>query len=658
MDHTSHHHIRDPRSLGLRLLLVGAALALVGVVWPSSEPASAASAKITICHRTHSETNPYRRITVSQSAVQPGRHGGHDLPSGSSNPDVYTSSFTYAPNNKYWGDVIPGATDGGDAYNGSNSIALNWTAAGQAIFFGSMCPGMSAKEFYDVELAADVDPVDIIADLNDMQANEDKALLAELGGAFDASNLYQWETAISLTTDPATSVTASTAVLNGHLDLGSSTAVTGFEWSTDPGLATYTSVGATPASVTGAGSVAHSLSGLLPATTYYYRVTGTTDAGLDTEAVLRGEIVSFMTPSEDTTTTSTTTTTTSTSTTTTSEPPTTTSTSTTEPPTTTSTSTTAAPTSTTAAPTSTTAAPTSTTAAPTSTTAAPTSTTAAPTSTTQPPSTTSTTPPPPPPSSPSLGRVLGVLWFDTDRDNVLDDDESILPGAHLELRPVADTAPAYGAGVDAASLGPVVPRTTISGVDGRYSFVDVEFGSYTVVASLQADGIERSFDTDGATDWTVGVTVLSEAPGVADFAGVGDGTLNGQLVDTAGVAIRVAGDVACNWAGVDGLFGTGDDSRFTTTASSSGAFSVQSTPFGQFRCGAVAATGQVSSSAQVGVTSSQPVTVQLALQTPEEETPSGRLPTAGVNISALLAAAIGLMVVGSGLIALGRRPEA
>jgi hypothetical protein len=152
--------------------------------------------------------------------------------------------------------------------------------------------------------------------------------------------------------------------------------------------------------------------------------------------------------------------------------------------------------------------------------------------------------------------------------------------------------------------------------------------------------------------------VEAEAAGTADFAGVGAGTLNGQLVDTSGIAIQVSGTVACNWAGVDGLFGTGDDSQFTTTAASSGAFSVPGTPFGQFRCGAVTSTGQVASSAQVGVTSAQPVTVQLAVQTPDVETPSGRLPTAGVNVSVLLTVAISLMAVGSGLLALGRRPEA
>ena len=129
------------RTFGLRLAAVGLAVGAVGLVLPSrgGDVVEAASAKITICHRTHCTTNPYRRITVSQSAVQPGRHGGHDLPNGSSNPAVFDPASATRPNNKYWGDVIPGATNGGSAYNGSNSIALNWTTAGQAIFFGAMC---------------------------------------------------------------------------------------------------------------------------------------------------------------------------------------------------------------------------------------------------------------------------------------------------------------------------------------------------------------------------------------------------------------------------------------------------------------------------------------------------------------------------------------
>src|SRR3954464_13709731 len=89
----------------------------------TAHPAEAASAKITICHRTHSTTNPYRRITVSQNAVQNAKHGGHDLPNGSLNPPVYDATFSYAPNNKYWGDVIPGGDAAGVPFNGSNQIA-------------------------------------------------------------------------------------------------------------------------------------------------------------------------------------------------------------------------------------------------------------------------------------------------------------------------------------------------------------------------------------------------------------------------------------------------------------------------------------------------------------------------------------------------------
>ena len=105
--------------VGLVLILVACGLALI------ARPAGAASAKITICHRTHSTTNPYRKITVSQSAVQSARHGGHDLPTGSLNPVVYDPNFTYAPNNKYWEDIIPGGDADGLPFNGSNSIAMN-----------------------------------------------------------------------------------------------------------------------------------------------------------------------------------------------------------------------------------------------------------------------------------------------------------------------------------------------------------------------------------------------------------------------------------------------------------------------------------------------------------------------------------------------------
>ena len=75
------------RRLRAGVLAVGVLLVGLASFAPlSPEAVEAASTKITICHRTHSTTNPYRKITVSQNAVQSAKHGGHGLPNGSLNP--------------------------------------------------------------------------------------------------------------------------------------------------------------------------------------------------------------------------------------------------------------------------------------------------------------------------------------------------------------------------------------------------------------------------------------------------------------------------------------------------------------------------------------------------------------------------------------------
>src|SRR3954463_11465468 len=118
-------------SVGIAALL--AIVATVVVVPVFARQAAAASAKVTICHRTHATTNPYRRITVSQSAITRNHgHGDHVVTNG--NPAVYDSTFTYASNNKLWGDVVPGGDAAGAPYNGANNIATNWTTAGKALF--------------------------------------------------------------------------------------------------------------------------------------------------------------------------------------------------------------------------------------------------------------------------------------------------------------------------------------------------------------------------------------------------------------------------------------------------------------------------------------------------------------------------------------------
>ena len=191
-----------------RILVLSAAAALgasalVGVATGSaSATPSVDTEKVTICHRTHSVTNPYRMITVSKNSVNGplnphtgpgaasatvGDHAGYvhnkyaktgaHTRAYPSNPHVFDSTFAYSGPNKVWEDIIPPFTQtkgGGTAtYEG-----FNWSTEGKAIYFGTgssagTCRKMTAREFYDSEVTAGEDPKDVLADLRDQDAQED-----------------------------------------------------------------------------------------------------------------------------------------------------------------------------------------------------------------------------------------------------------------------------------------------------------------------------------------------------------------------------------------------------------------------------------------------------------------------------------------------------
>jgi hypothetical protein len=139
------------------------AFGLTSVVVLGSAPAWAGSGgsggKITICHRTHSTTNPYRRITVSISAANGSSTNDHTHHTGS----VFDAGYAYPPNAKVWGDVIPNN--------------LNWSVAGQALYNGAGCGLMTAQEFYNVEVEAGEDPAAVIADLAEQGADTDAGVV-------------------------------------------------------------------------------------------------------------------------------------------------------------------------------------------------------------------------------------------------------------------------------------------------------------------------------------------------------------------------------------------------------------------------------------------------------------------------------------------------
>jgi hypothetical protein len=104
--------------------LVVAGLLGAAIIAPSAALATKPDPghKVTICHATNSDSNPYRAITVdiaSSGYVKSG-HADHTGP-------VWDA--TLKARHISWGDIIPSYTYGTFAYPG-----LNWNAQGQAIW--------------------------------------------------------------------------------------------------------------------------------------------------------------------------------------------------------------------------------------------------------------------------------------------------------------------------------------------------------------------------------------------------------------------------------------------------------------------------------------------------------------------------------------------
>ena len=119
------------------LRLVGATMVGLAVVpWLYASPAmagksgagSAENHKVTICHRTNANTNPYVVITVDTDAAGGGKDNGVGDHSAEHLGPVWNPSLKAA--HIEWGDIIPPYTDD----QGKSFPGLNWTSAGQAIY--------------------------------------------------------------------------------------------------------------------------------------------------------------------------------------------------------------------------------------------------------------------------------------------------------------------------------------------------------------------------------------------------------------------------------------------------------------------------------------------------------------------------------------------
>jgi LPXTG-motif cell wall-anchored protein len=120
--------MRAPRSRtlsGLAALFAGAMLMVATTQSVSATPPDPEH-KVTICHRTNSDENPYTQIPVDEAAAdgqsgnngqQPDHYGEHQGPIW--NPTLKAQKIE-------WGDIIPPVSP--------HHEGLNWSAEGQAIY--------------------------------------------------------------------------------------------------------------------------------------------------------------------------------------------------------------------------------------------------------------------------------------------------------------------------------------------------------------------------------------------------------------------------------------------------------------------------------------------------------------------------------------------
>ena len=487
------------------------------------------STKVSICHRTHSVTNPYRRITVAKSSVIGGgnsKHGSSNgahndystgrFPSGRPAVNVFSPSYTYSPApDKKWGDIVPDIDVSGNIIQNGFS-GLNYSAEGLAIYNGTtlnsvsyagLCRSMSPSEFVQSEIdsgyyqalypsktPSEIEQ-EVMTELQEQAANEDAALKNALGGTFVGSTLTQFS-AIGVTTDPASAVTSTTATMNGTLTVGSTSTVPSFFWGTTSDCSVGTSVTASPNPVTNTTSVTAPLTGLTPGTTYYYKVIGTTFAGdPDLEGSIEGACVSFTTSSGSSSTTSVVSSTTSVVASTTSL-------------------------------------------ASTSTTSVVSSTTSVVASTTSLASTSTTVL-----ANGGSGTLRGSIWIDVNRNDVFDAVEPALPVIAVKV----------------TQQGVSNPTTIDLATDsrGRFSATGLALGTWKVVATLTTTSLVKSYDSDGAAEWQVLVEITASAEAVADFAGYGaaEVCVDGVISDI--------GQIDYTWAGQDNLQASNDDVSFS-----------------------------------------------------------------------------------------------
>jgi LPXTG-motif cell wall-anchored protein len=266
-----------------------------------------------------------------------------------------------------------------------------------------------------------------------------------------------------------------------------------------------------------------------------------------------------------------------------------------------------------------------------------------------------------PPSSGADGSVHGIVWFDRNHNAAFDGSEWVLPGVTVTLDQPVGVSRVAAASSDSqviAQASPTPPRTAVTAADGSYTFTGLPAGDYRVTAAAAINGFDYTSDTDGAADWKVAVNVVAKATSVADFAGLGHGTLAGQVFEQGTKAGIARATVQCVWSGYDDVLGNADDVVLSVTADDAGSFDMAGVPYGYFSCdGRDRANNRVSADVSAHVMSAEVVRTPLPLSSSvaSAAAPAASLPMTGGDSVNVMRLAVALILAGVVTVLVARR---
>lgn len=185
------------------------------------------------------------------------------------------------------------------------------------------------------------------------------------------------------------------------------------------------------------------------------------------------------------------------------------------------------------------------------------------------------------------GSIGDVVWLDLNADSVEDAGEPGLSGVDLTLT--------WFGGDGVLGSGDDVVFADTTDATGNYLFPNLPAGEYTVVVdpATLPSGVNQTFDADGigtpdssALTLAAGEDNLDQDFGYSGGASVGDTIwwdLDGDSSQQSGEPALAGIDVTLTFAGVDGVFGNGDDAVYTTTTDAAGTYLFTELPPGSFR---------------------------------------------------------------------------